>query len=141
MAQQYVTIAELSRLGIPGDAYSGFTDDILNGALLAASGDADKYLRKRYGLPLVSWNDDLRLLVAKIASANLMRTRGVRVGGLDQAALDMEQAAKDELIQIARGLLEIDCVDTTPDTDEMGAQVRSDKPLNWRFTTGRGDDQ
>lgn len=142
MAQQYVTIAELARLGIPGDAYSGFTNEHINAALLAASSTADMYLRKRYELPLVSWGDDLRLLVAKLASLNLMTTRGFRPNaGAEDAVVDAKNDSLEQLKLIARGELEIECVDSTPEVDEMGAQVRSDTPLNWRMTTGKGEDQ
>lgn len=142
MAQQYVTIAELSRLGIPGDAYTGLTNTQINAALLAASQVADSYLRKRYALPLVEWGDDLRLAVAQLASMQIMTTRGFRPGaGSEDVVVDMKNDAREWLRLVSKGEVEIDCVDSTPELDEDGAQVKSDEPLNWRMTTGRGDDQ
>jgi phage gp36-like protein len=138
---QYVTVAELARLGVPGDAYSGLPNEQINSALAAASDIADSYLNKRYTLPLVSWRDDLRLRVAQIASKNLMASRGFRPGsGNDEVAVDAEKQAIAWLKDIARGDAELaGAVDSTPDVDEAGALTASDEPMSWRMTTGGGD--
>lgn len=143
MAQQYVTISELARLGIPGDAYSGKPNTEINAALLAWSVFADSYIAKRYTLPLVSWGDDLRLAVAQLASLALMGNRGFRPGsGNDEIAVDSKNDARGWLLDISTGKAELaECVDSTPELDEAGAMVASDEPMQWSRTTGRGDDQ
>jgi phage gp36-like protein len=138
MAQQYVTITELQRLGIPGDAYAGKSNADLNAALLAASVVADSYISKRYTLPLVSWGDDLRYHVAQLASLTLLVNRGFRPGsGADEVAVDAKNDARQWFRDVATGLVELaECVDSTPTVDEQGAQVGSDEPMSWRITTG-----
>lgn len=137
MATAYLTRAEFLDQTIPGDVISGLADATIDKALLWASGVADSYLRKRYALPLVSWGEDLRSAVGELAQWKLFGRRGVRPGsGNNEIAEKRYDDAVTWFRDVAKGLVEIECVDSTPLVDENGSLATSDEPLSFRFTTG-----
>lgn len=65
---QYATIDQLFSYGMPREARSYLTDDVLNDGLVAASAVADSYLGGRYVLPLVTTGDEIPMYVCWIAA-------------------------------------------------------------------------
>lgn len=78
MSTQYATISDLERLGLTARALEGVNPADIDGALLAASSEADGYLASRYGshLPLTTWPDSLRMAVARMAAFQIMSAIG-----------------------------------------------------------------
>lgn len=76
MATQYATITDLSRLSLASPVLTQLSDDTKNKALLARSSFADSFLRGRFQLPLVAWEDDLRQAVCDLAAYDLVSVRG-----------------------------------------------------------------
>lgn len=138
-AQAYLTKTEFLAQTIPSEVFTGLTDDQINAAILWASGHAASYLRKRHTLPLITWGEELKRAVGRLAAFDLLARRGVRVAsGNNEIVEDLANKAEDWLGQVASGDVEIDCVDSTPDEDEGGAEIESvQQRSNWSITTGR----
>lgn len=137
MAQQLITRAEFIDQTIPGDAFDGLSDATIDAALVWASGVALSYLRKRYKPPLVSWGEELKSAVGEIAQWKLLARRGIRPGsGNNEIAEKRYDDAIAWLRDVAKGLVEVDCVDSTPSVEEDGSQAASDTPISFRMTTG-----
>lgn len=147
-SQQYVTIAELENLALPADAFAGASDPLKNSALKAASALASSHLKKRYGLPLVQWGDDLKLCVASIAAYFLMKRRGfnpqsgadaiIVTGYRDQIG---EPGRKGWLERVASGDCELDdVIDTTASIEEASPLVDSNTAQFDRGMFGIEDD-
>ncbi len=135
----YLTKDEFLAQTIPGEAFEGLTDDQINKALSWASSKADSYLRKRYNLPMVSWGDDLREAVGMLAAYQLCRRVGFRPSsGYNEELKDANDEAIDWLLNVSKGLVEIEGADSTPLVDENGSLATSDPPLSFRFQTGVG---
>lgn len=140
MAQAYLTNAEFFALAIPSDGLSGLTSDEVTAGILASSGTADSYFRKRYKLPLVSWGNDVRQQVAKLAQFEMLSRQGFRPGsGNNEVARLRYEDAVRWLEKVATGLVEIDCVDSTPEVDEDGSLAADSggATVSWNMTTGR----
>lgn len=138
-AQQFLTRAEFTDLIIPGDALDGLTSGQIDSALVWASGHCASFLRKRYKMPLISWGEELKLNTGKVAQYELFRRHGFRPSsGNDQTSKDAYDEAIAWFRDIAKGLAELDCVDSTPDLEEEGPLSASDTPMSFRFTTGGG---
>jgi phage gp36-like protein len=142
VAQAYLTNAEFLAQTIPGAAFSQLTSQQITDAILWASSTADSYLRKRYTLPLISWGVDLKRAVGKIVALDLLTRNGFRPGsGNDEIAVMQNDAAIKWLRDVSTGVVELDCVDSTPDADEQGSLADSSPRVNWTQTTGpRSDD-
>jgi phage gp36-like protein len=65
---QYATIAQLFQFGMPGTARATLTDTDLNAGLVAASAEADGYLRGRYAYPLLAYGEQLPMYVCWLAA-------------------------------------------------------------------------
>ncbi len=65
---QYATIANLFENGMPGTARATLTDAALTAGLVAASSEADSYLRGRYSYPLLGWGEQLTMYVCWVAA-------------------------------------------------------------------------
>lgn len=117
---QYAESADLYALGLPSAALADVPSENVTAALVAASGDADGYLSKRYTLPITEWGDDLTRRVAHIAAFDLLVTRGSRPGD----GLDLIVKRNDDAIawlrDVSRGIVEPQSiVDSTPTFDEQ----------------------
>jgi phage gp36-like protein len=139
-AQQYLTRAEFLDQTIPADAISGLADATIDKALVWASGVAGSYLRKRYCLPLIVWGEELRSAVGELAQWKLFGRLGIRPGSGNN---EMAEKRYDDAIawfkDVARGLVEIDCTDSTPMLEEDGPLAESvDEAPSFRFNTGTG---
>jgi phage gp36-like protein len=73
---RYCDVADLTRFGIRSEALRGISNEEMLAAIDAASDEADGYLGSRYTLPLVTWESDLRLNVARLAVYTLLIVRG-----------------------------------------------------------------
>jgi phage gp36-like protein len=72
----YATITDLYTYGAPQKAFGQLTNTVLQAALDSASNYADGYLRNRWSLPLISWDTSITEIVCRIATYNLLSTRG-----------------------------------------------------------------
>lgn len=114
---EYCKPEELGIWGINPDA----TDDLsvaekIKPAIEGASDVADSYLRARYVLPLLSWGNDLRRMVAIIAAYDLIVVRGYNPrGGVgeDQLRLRYEDALA-WLKLVAQGTVSPEVTDSSP---------------------------
>lgn len=142
MAQQFLTYAEFLDQSIPADAVATLSEATVTKALVWASGIAASYLRKRYALPLVSWGEELRSAVGDLARWKIFGRIGVRPGsGNNEIARLAFEDVISWLESVSKGLVEIECIDSTPDLDEEGALTSESEPKNdWTITTGRRND-
>lgn len=127
----YATRDDLARLGLPQAVISAIPLTDQDAALEAASDLADSYLRARYTLPLLSWQDDLRRAVCHIAAYDLLVRRGFNPTGADeQVRLRYEDAIR-WLERVAQGLLSPDIVDSS--VDDLAGPVGYTRPRRgWR---------
>lgn len=93
----------------------------------SASSVTLSYLRKRYGLPLVSWSDDVRRATAAIAAWDLVTLRGYNPSsGRDQVVAERAREARDWLTLVAKGDVEPEAVeDSTASVLEQAPLVGS----------------
>ena len=110
----YATRVDLERLALPAAALAGIPAADQDAALEAASDLADSYLRARYTLPLVAWEDDLRRAVAAIAAYDLMVRRGFSPTGADEQLRLRYEDALRWLERVAAGQLHPQIVDSSP---------------------------
>jgi phage gp36-like protein len=130
---QYSTEAQFTALGLPGAAFADLGSPRLVAALVAASGVIDSYLRKRKTLPMVSWEEDLQRACQHIAAWDLMCFRGFNPANpSDQAVVKRYDDCINWLRDVAKGLVEIGGVDSTPELDEEGTLAYS-APLRLRL--------
>lgn len=134
---QYVTKAQFLDQGLPSEAFANLSDSTIDAALMWASSTADSYLRKRHKLPLVSYSDDLRSVVTDIASWKLLKRHGFNpTSKSDAAVVKGYDDAIATLRDVAKGLVEFDVVDSTPDPDEEGTLAASEEKTSFRFFVG-----
>lgn len=124
---QYATRDELARGGLRAAALSGVSTADQDAALVAASGEADGYLAKRYLLPLVAWGDDLRRRVVHIATYDLLATRGYApASGVDPLVAKRHDDAIFWLRDVAKGVVEPQgIVDSSATVEEQAPLVSS----------------
>lgn len=137
----YATLQEFRAHGLPGDALASLPPENIEAALTWASRTADSYLRKRHTLPLVEWSDDLRGAVCSIAQYELLARRGFRPGPADEIVIKRYNDSITWLRDVAKGVVEIDAIDSTPTVDEDGSLAASGPKVSFRFqTVGDCDD-
>lgn len=89
MSEQYATIAELYIHGAPARVFGQLATDVLNGGLVSASAKVATFLRARYVLPLLTWDDSIVEATCKIATYDLLSNRGYNpASGPDQNIRD-----------------------------------------------------
>lgn len=127
----YATRDDLARLGLPPAVLSAIPVADQDAALEAASDLADSYLRVRYTLPLLSWQDDLRRAVCHIAAYDLLVRRGFNPTGADeQVRLRYEDAIR-WLERVAQGLLSPAIVDSS--AEDLPGPIGYTRPKRgWR---------
>lgn len=136
-----ITDAELLGLGLPGDALSIVAPADRDLSRSAASAIVLGYYKKRFALPLLSWEHDTKRVCAHVAVYDLMVNRGFDPGS-ESGALIIKRYddAVLWLRDVARGIVEpVDVVDSTPDLDEQGPLVSSDEPAGWGLPTKSDD--
>lgn len=122
MVQRYLSREVfLEKFLPPGIVAGKLTDDQLDEILDGASGEVLSYLRKRYEPPFISWGADLENLTGDIARFRALSFVGFRPGsGNNEIVVLQWQAAVSKLKDAAKGLVELDIVDATPQLDEEG---------------------
>jgi len=136
---QYASAAEFKAQENVNGVFDGLDDSVIDTALQWASRIAASYIRKRKVFPLVSWGDDLKSSVCRIARYELICNQGYAPLSGSNETLRMRYL--DELAwlkDIALGDVElVDCVDstTTPGIDEAGPLAYSDTIVNWNYQT------
>lgn len=116
--QQLATIADFETFGGKAAAFSSFTDDQKNAALVNASDEFLAYAATREAAPIATWGKSYRKHVCKIAAFDLLSSRGANPANPD--ALVLGERAYDRAIayakDIGKGLANPpDVVDATPD--------------------------
>lgn len=138
-ATPYLTVAEFKAQIIPGDVYEGLTDVEILEQITWQSGIADGYFRKRYALPFVSYGQEVKSAVGQLVQWALFGRRGFRPGSGNN---EVSRLRYEDTIRwfenVSKGLIEIDCVDSTPTVDEDGSLAGSSggPVANWNITTG-----
>lgn len=132
-AQQLATLLDLEDLGHLPQAIASMSVETKNAHLLAASVVALSYVKKRHGLPLVSWGADLIEAVVALAAWTLLCTRGFNPANTaDLTVKDRHDKAILWLRDVAKGLAElVDVVDSTPMAQEAGPLVSTEKRRRW----------
>lgn len=133
--QLYATPADIQRAHLPSVALEAVPEEQVIDALLAATDEAEGYLTSGHTLPLVSWNDDLRMHVAGLAAYSLMRSRGFDPTGSDALIVKGRDDAIAWLSKIAaRKLSPCGLVDSTPSAGSSPAFARvrgTDESRGW----------
>lgn len=133
---QYATTADFTAGGLPAPALSSVPSGTVTAALVAASGVVDGYMRKRYHLPLTSWDEDVTRATVHIATYDLLSLRGFAPAqGVDPLVVKRYDDAILWLRDVAKGLVEPGVTDSTPDHPEDHPIVTSGDVL---FRAGRG---
>lgn len=116
VAPVYATVDDLTASAMSPEALKRTDPAAIEVALSQASRTADIYLGQRYALPLVSWGDDLRQIVAQIAAFRLMSRRGWNPE--DRANVGMVTLYKEALATlkaVSVGNATLSVVDTSPE--------------------------
>lgn len=72
----YAVPEDLAKYGIAATAIASIPSDVQQAALDSASELADSYFRSRYLLPFTKWGNDVRRVVAVLATYDLLVVRG-----------------------------------------------------------------
>lgn len=123
-----ITDAELLSLGaLAGTLTADVSSSDRANAISAASSEVLSYLRKRFGLPLVSWSDDIKQVTADLAAYRLIRIRGYNpANGRDATAREAALEAREWLKNVALGVVEPEAVsDSTASTEEQAPLITS----------------
>jgi phage gp36-like protein len=136
---QYTSAQEFLDQENANGAFTGVPTPTLNVALQWASRKAATYIRKRKVLPLVSWGDDLKSSVARMAKYELVCNQGFApLSGSNETIRERFEDEISWLKDVSTGNAELeDCVDssTTPDIDQAGPLAASDTIVNWNYQT------
>lgn len=133
----YITVQELLDQGVPPDGLSGLSNAQLSDAIAWASDEIDGYLAKRFKLPLVKVSSDIKRRCAVLASFHLLTRRGFRPGApLNDMLVKIYDDAVAWLLEVSKGNIVPQCVDTTPEVDEEGSLVASGPRISFRTFTG-----
>lgn len=138
-----LTDEQLLLLGVASDALANVPETARDAARSSASAIAASYVAKRYRLPLVSWDDDIRQAAAWIAQRLLLGRRGFNPSaGNDQAIRQGFDDAIAWLEKVALGEVEpVNIVDSTPSVHEASPLLSSspdDGPLWPVYGSRRG---
>ncbi len=111
----YAVVRDLERLGIAVAALKSVATGTKVEALIAASDTADRYLCRQFTLPLIAWGNDLRRLVAHIATYDLMAVRGFQPEGADQLIVKRYDDAMAALREVGEDKA---CMPEVEDSDD-----------------------
>lgn len=130
---QYATQSDLARGGLRSAALSGVSSTDQDAALVAASGEADGYLAKRYMLPLTAWGDDLTRRVVHIATYDLLSTRGYApASGVDPLVEKRYNDAIFWLRDVSKGVVEPQGIVDSSATIEEQAPITGGSDVMFR---------
>ncbi|HMI91565.1 MAG TPA: phage protein Gp36 family protein [Polyangiales bacterium] len=118
----YCEPLDIARHALPLRATEGILADDITDACIAASTSAEDYIAGAYEMPLTAWPESVRMHVARLAGANLLRNRGIDPEGPDALVFDTERASVKWLTLISNGKLKPPgIVDSTPEEFEGGS--------------------
>ena len=143
MTQQLADLADLYRLGISSDVLgqSPRSSDTAtqNAAIASASEYALGKIGGRYKRPLVSWQDDLRQAVCKIAAYELLCIRGFNpAAGADINILERRNQADSWLTSVARQEISPDIVGAPHQSPAFdNPRIISSALQGWQNRAGR----
>lgn len=124
-----------------GPAFSGAADPIIPDACTWASTYADSFLRKRYLLPLISFDVDLTSQVFALVLWKVATQIGFKPGSGQNEVIRMQyDDALAWFSKVSLGQFEPHVTDQTPNNiGEEGPQAASDCPINFQQAgvTGR----
>jgi phage gp36-like protein len=121
----YAEPADLPAYACKAEAIQELASRKIVDALIAASSEADGYLAARYTMPIVSWDEDLRMNTAKVAASVLFNVRGADPNGPDALIFDGRNVALRWFDRVQAGRLSPAIVDSTPTTYQAGIVVSS----------------
>jgi phage gp36-like protein len=128
---QYATRAELAIYGPGTRTLADVPTADQDAHLVAASEEADEYLRRQYELPLSSWGKSLSKAVCWMATYSIMKNIGFNPEGEDRIYVQDYDKAIAYLEKVRDGQADIGGVDVTPQTDEGAPSVLSDENRGW----------
>lgn len=136
MAQaQYITPSDVSTYGVNGAALTGIPFAEQVAACVAVSAEADASFRARYNLPLVSWGQDVRAMLARICAYELLVVRGFNPElGADSNISVRAEGARAWLRAVARQEQHPDVVASVPQVTAYDEPRIITQPRLW----GRG---
>jgi len=76
VSEQYATLSDLYKYGAPERAFGQLDDATKTAGLVSASAKVATFLRARYVLPLLTWDDSITEATCKIAAYDLLVVRG-----------------------------------------------------------------
>lgn len=76
MSEQYASLADLYKHGAPVRVFGQLDDATKTAGLVSASAKVATFLRARYVLPLLTWDDSIVEATCKIATYDLLSVRG-----------------------------------------------------------------
>lgn len=134
MATQYASQSDLESLTLPAatiTTWSATTAEI-NAALLAASEEADGYLRQRYDLPLTSYDDAMfKQAICDIGAFRLATKKNYTTQNDDTTLIDGYNRAIKWLTKVARGEVSPNLGDSEGDEAGLMADIVSDDQREW----------
>lgn len=134
----YITLEEFETLATAtSTTLSSLSDDKKEASILAVSRIADGYLRTQYTLPLTSYGEDLKQIIADMAAYHAIAKRGFNPANPEYAILRQTyEDAESKLRMIPMHkfrLAGIEDESTDPDDKQMfdAAIASSDEPSEW----------
>lgn len=139
---QYATVQDLEGLCLPAAALEGYSDAEKDVFLLAASGEANDYIRASkdpvYPVPLERWSQALNVHVAAIAAYRLLTHRGYQPQGPDLQLRLLYEDALAYFRRISSGGVKLDIDPPIMPSLTARARVRSYPPRGWGCRRGWG---
>lgn len=134
--QLYCEPSDITTHGIPKAAVANVTMEQLAEKCLSASDEAAGYLASAYELPLTRWDSATRKHVARMATYELMSSRGYKAdsGKDDQIRQGYDDALKWFNRIASGGLRPVGIVDTVPEVNEAEVWVASGPRRGWSLT-------
>lgn len=133
--QLYCEPSDITTHGIPKPAVANVPVEQLAEKCLSASDEASGYLASAYKLPLVAWDNATRKHVARMATYELMSSRGYKAdsGKDDQIRQGYDDALKWFNRIASGGLRPVGIIDTEPEVLEPEVWVASGSTRGWTF--------
>lgn len=136
-APVYASLEDLHRVGVSAETVSSYRTEAVD-ALIKRSSTAAGYIAGsgKWILPLTSWGEDLRLVVAELAGWDVL---SVAVGYSPEDAANGNHRLRAEdalrwLRDVSEGRVQLDplaTVDSTPTVVETGVEVYTETSRGW----------
>lgn len=130
----YCTVAYFRQNAPSAQAFTNLADAVIESALTRWSRWLDGYLIRKFKLPLVSWEDDVRGAVTDLAAYQLIRVRGFNPDTGDATIVDAYKEAVKWANSIPLGTTPL-VVDssggTTPGVNNLTPTVTTATQRGW----------